>query len=79
MPQLQQSPYNLISFPTERYEELARLDVFPKPDTEIRIYMVFMPLQEPVEIEKDHKLELPKTPSREGFTLVEWGGSKLSK
>lgn len=79
LPQLQQSPYNLISFPTERYEELARLDVFPKPDTEIRIYMVFMPLQEPVEIEKDHKLELPKTPSREGFTLVEWGGSKLSK
>ncbi len=37
--------------------------------------MVFKPLDKPIEI-KDQKLEQFK---REGFTVVEWGGTKIDK
>ncbi len=77
LPKLQASPYNLISFPSEQYREWAKLEVLPQPDTEIRIYMVFKPLSEAVEIEAGHELELPERPSRDGFTVVEWGGSVI--
>ena len=77
LPKLEASPYNLISFPNAQYEEWADLDVFPQPDTEIRVYMVFAPLEEAVEIPKEQRLETPSKPQRTGFTLVEWGGTAL--
>ena len=50
LPRMQESPYNLISFPSEEYSDWAKLDVYPEPDTVIRVYMVFMPIDEPVEV-----------------------------
>ena len=77
LPRLQASPYNLISFPSEEYCDWAKLNVDPAPDTLIRVYMVFAPLESPVEIPDSMELELPSTPVRQGFTVVEWGGSVL--
>ena len=78
LPKLQASPYNLISFPNEQYTtEWAKLDVIPEPDTVIRVYMVFAPLEEPIEIPEEMLLEIPSKTERKGFTLVEWGGSVL--
>lgn len=77
LPRLQASPYNLISFPSEEYCDWAKLNVDPAPDTLIRVYMVFAPLESPVEIPDSMMLELPSTPERQGFTVVEWGGSVL--
>lgn len=76
LPKLQASPYNLISFPNEKYNEWAKLNVVPAPDTEIRIYMVFTPLDEAVEIPEERSLTLPDRPVRKGFTVVEWGGTQ---
>ncbi len=70
LPELEKNPYNLIHFSTEEYQTQAPLQVSPRPDTEIRIFMVYQPLQKPISI-------APQTlaaPARKGFTLVEWGG-----
>ncbi len=72
LPKLQENPYNLIAFQTDRYTENARLEVTPKPDTVLRVFMAYRPLQEPVQIEKQQL----HTTERKGFTLVEWGGSQ---
>ncbi|MBR2598064.1 MAG: hypothetical protein IKE09_05915 [Clostridiales bacterium] len=79
MPRLQASPYNLISFPSGYYTEWAKLNVDPAPDTLIRVYMVFTPLEAPVGIPEHMALELPDRPERNGFTVVEWGGSVLER
>jgi len=74
LPKLQSSPYNLISFPNEEYARWAKLDVSPAPDTEIRVFMVFRPLDQEMEIPEGSALEMPSGVERKGFTLVEWGG-----
>ena len=74
LPELESSKYNLIRF--KEYEEIERdmpLKVSPKPDTIIRILMDYKPLDRYVEI-KEQKII---TPERNGFVLVEWGGSKV--
>ncbi len=72
LPRLQGNPYNLIAFQGDRYTESAKLEVLPEPDTVLRVFMAYRPLQEPIEIEPQ---DLKET-VREGFTLVEWGGSE---
>lgn len=74
LPQMEQNPYNLIAFQTDAYTEQAALTVEPAPDTVIRVYMAWKPLEKPVEI-APQTLEAPE---RTGFTVVEWGGSKIS-
>ena len=71
LPQMQDNPYNLISFDTDAYEKAAKLNVDPAPDTVIRVFMMWKASDEYVEL-------APQTldaPERVGFTVVEWGGS----
>jgi len=70
-PAMKKNEWNLVSFQTERYEEVAKLMVDPRPDTLIRIFMVYKGVPSPIEIEAQHFT----TPQRSGFTLVEWGGA----
>lgn len=72
LPQLEENPYNLIAFQDGVYTESAKLTVSPVPDTVIRVFMAWQPLDRPVEIPPQQL----STPEREGFTLVEWGGAK---
>ena len=75
LPCLEAHSYNLIHFMTE--DEIASqmdMDVDPAPDTEIRVWMAFKDLDHPIDIEEQ---VLPDIPERRGFTLVEWGGTKL--
>jgi hypothetical protein len=74
LPELERHPYNLIHFSTKEYEELAELAVNPVPDTVIRVFMVFKGLDKSIEA-KPQTL-VPKV--RKGFTVIEWGGSKIS-
>ena len=70
LPLMQNNEYNLISFQHEAYTSAARLEITPTPDSLLRVYMVYQPLDAPVEIE-------PQTFEpfeRKGFTVVEWGG-----
>ena len=68
------NPYNLIAFQDEVYTENAALSISPTPDTLLRVFMAWKPL--------DRSVELPPqtlaAPVRTGFTLVEWGGAEIS-
>jgi len=70
---LEQNPYNLIYFASDDYTEHAALNIEPKPDNVIRVMMGYVPLKSPVDIQSQ---TLPEKPSRVGFTVVEWGGTK---
>lgn len=74
LPQMQGNAYNLITFQQEAYTERAQLDVSPKPDSVLRVFMVFKPLDTPVSVETP-RLEPFE---RKGFTVVEWGGTALA-
>lgn len=66
--------YNLISFQSENYEQNAPLHINPAPDSMLRVYMAYKPLNSPVYIE-------PQTFEpfeRQGFTVVEWGGCAIT-
>jgi len=74
LPQMQNNPYNLITFQWDEYERIAPLEISPEPDSILRVFMVFTPLQEPVEISppSDRAMFV-----RRGFTVVEWGALKM--
>lgn len=74
LPRMEGNPYNLITFQTRAYTDAATLEVDPQPDTVIRVFMAWKPLEEPVEVEEQ---VLEPAPERTGFTLVEWGGTEL--
>jgi hypothetical protein len=76
MPLMENNPYNLIHFSTTQYEEMAELIIDPKPETIIRVMMVWKPLSEEIDIKNQDIQSLAKT--RKGYTVVEWGGKKLS-
>ena len=74
LPQMQDNTYNLISFQQERYTQNAKLDITPEPDSMLRVFMAWKPLERPQEIEPQEFTPF----RREGFTVVEWGGTKVS-
>ena len=74
LPKMEGNPYNLIAFQGEAYTDHARLTVTPEPDTPLRVFMAWKPVEEPVDLPAQ---ELA-APERTGFTVVEWGGVELS-
>lgn len=71
---LEANNYNYIHFETnELLDEYMPINVSPKPDSVIRIAMSFKGLDEPIKVVEQELM----TPVREGFTLVEWGGSEI--
>lgn len=73
LPRMEGNPYNQISFQQEVYTDSAKLTVTPAPDSILRVFMVWKPLDKPVDIPAQ---TLPAF-ERHGFTLVEWGGAKV--
>jgi hypothetical protein len=80
LPELEGSPYNLIKFEdTETIENDMSIIITEKgetitPDTLIRVRMAYQALEKPVDITEQ---KLTPAPVRHGFTVVEWGGTKL--
>lgn len=74
LPHMEKNAYNIITFRGEDYTDNAMLDISPKPDTVIRVFMTFAPSDQPVQIAVQ---QLEKAPQRSGFTVVEWGGTML--
>ena len=74
-PKLQENEYNKIYFAGEEYENEAKLSITPKPDSILRVYMVYE--------KADEKTVLPpqkiKSFERDGFTVVEWGGRLIEE
>lgn len=73
LPRMETNEYNLISFQSAAYTDSARLSIQPEPDTLIRVFMAYKPLDDYREIPEQ---SLP-APERRGFTVVEWGGCEL--
>ena len=73
LPQMEQSPYNLIAFQQEAYTEAAKLTVTPTPDSILRVFMAWKPLEKPMDIPAQ---TIPAF-ERRGFTVVEWGGAEI--
>jgi hypothetical protein len=71
LPKMQNNPYNVISFQESNYTDSAQLEITPAPDTLIRIFMAYYSSDEVVEI----SAQKFKGFTREGFTVVEWGGA----
>lgn len=74
LPVMERNPYNVISFQGQNYTDAAVLEVAPAPDTLIRVFMAWQAADTYVAIEPQ---ELT-APQRNGFTLVEWGGTQLT-
>lgn len=74
LPKMQDNPYNLITFQGESYTENAKLMITPEPDSILRVFMAYQPLDRPVLVEEP--LLYPF--ERKGFTVVEWGGTMVA-
>lgn len=74
LPRMEPNPYNLIAFQSAAYTDSARLTVTPEPDSVLRVFMAWTPLEAPAEVPEQ---DLPGF-QRSGFTLVEWGGAEIA-
>ena len=74
LPLMEPNPYNLISFQSAAYTDHARLTVTPEPDSLLRVFMAWKPLEAPAEIPPQELSGFKRT----GFAVVEWGGAELS-
>lgn len=72
-PLMMNNPYNLITFAGKEYTDIAPLTITPTPDSVLRVFMVFKPLQRPAEVTP----QIIEKFERIGFTVVEWGGSEI--
>ncbi len=70
VPRMIGAPYYRISFLTDDWSEQVPLNVSPVPKTNIRVFMDWQRLAAPIALPEPTL----KTPTRSGFTLVEWGG-----
>ena len=73
LPRMEHNAYNLIAFQGDAYTNTAKLHISPEPDSLLRVFMTYVPLENPVEIEPQQLESF----ERKGFTVVEWGGSEL--
>lgn len=74
LPILQENEYNYIRFATiDQINENMPLEINPKPDTIIRVLMTFKRLDNPIDV-KEQRLV---TQARNGFAVVEWGGTEI--
>ena len=76
LPKMENNKYNFIRFKTkEEIESYMPLEISKTPDTLIRVYMDFMPLDKKINVSKQ-KLEKV---IRHGYTIVEWGGREVKE
>ncbi|MDD5221189.1 MAG: hypothetical protein PHV47_01125 [Candidatus Pacebacteria bacterium] len=72
-PRMKDNRYNLVHFTNEEYTNTAKLSIIPKPDSLLRVFMVFKPLQTLINITPQDIKAFKRT----GFSVVEWGGTEI--
>lgn len=73
LPHMENNEYNLIQFLGKEYTDAAKLEVSPMPDSVLRVFMVYRSSDEYVQLTEQAFMPFV----REGFTVVEWGGTCL--
>lgn len=73
LPKMENNKYNLIHFAGDKYTNSTKLSISPTPDSILRVFMVFKATDkyESIKPQKINSFE------REGFTVVEWGGTEV--
>lgn len=74
LPRMEANPYNLISFQSAAYTGRARLTISPEPDSLLRVFMAWKPLEAPADIPPQNLPAFERT----GFAVVEWGGAEIT-
>ena len=72
-PLLAQNEYSLITFAGEEYSARFPLEITPKPDSMLRVFMVARPATGREKI----ATQTLKPFARNGFAVIEWGGTLL--
>ena len=75
LPRLERSKYCIIKFLSEEYENVSRLEITPKPDCIIRVYILMKNINERISIPLQSLEKLHC--ERHGYSVIEWGGSDL--
>ena len=73
LPVLLRNKLSLCSFQTQKFFNNFELNITPKPESLIRVFLTIKKLEKPINI-KEQKL---LSNERKGFTVVEWGGSNF--
>jgi archaellum component FlaF (FlaF/FlaG flagellin family)/uncharacterized protein YdhG (YjbR/CyaY superfamily) len=73
LPKMENNKYNLIYFAGKEYTDSAKLTITPTPDSILRVFMVFKPLEKYYQIPQQQIT----TFNRKGFAVVEWGGTEI--
>ena len=73
LPRMQDNPYNVISFQTEAYTDGAKLEISPSPDSLLRVFMAYYPADTEIQMVPQEFDGF----TRNGFTVVEWGGTEI--
>ncbi len=79
LPKLQANPYNIISFQKETYTDEFRLTTKPAADHMLRVFMAFKASDKEVDIQEQDLGAIRGDFSRDGLTVVEWGGAQVKK
>lgn len=72
LPRMKENAYNLICFQGEEYTKRAKLSIEPSPDSMLRVFMVYQPLDAPISVEEQELRSF----ERRGFSVIEWGGKE---
>ncbi len=75
LPRMACNPYNLITFQRDVYTDHAVLHITPEPDSVLRVFMAWKPLESAIDIPAQEFSPFDRT----GFAVVEWGGSEISQ
>ena len=73
LPVLLKNKLSLCSFQSKQFFDSFELNITPKPDSLIRVFLTIRKLDNPINI-KEQKLV---SNERKGFTVIEWGGTNL--
>ncbi len=73
LPVLKKNKISLCSFQNEEFFKNFEMKIEPKPDSILRIFLSIKKLDKIIDIEEQ---QLEKF-ERKGFTVVEWGGTKI--
>ena len=76
LPQMNEYEYCFMSFQMENYEKEVELKYSVEPNNELRVFVAFCGLNEPINVEPQD-LSYYDEFVREGFVVVEWGGTFL--
>jgi hypothetical protein len=75
-PILKENKYNFIRFRVgEEYNEISTMDISPKPDAMLRVFMDYKPVNDFYYVPEQ---SFPIF-ERKGFTVVEWGGGEIDQ